>query len=73
VQEEVLPERLMSSVVLMNDYQSPIAEGPVKWLRVVEVVATPLTYVVVSALKRAEGVNAYDRKTNFNPFAVAES
>lgn len=39
----------------------------------VEVVATPLTYVVVRSLKRAEGVDAYDRKTNFNPFAVAES
>ena len=35
----------------------------------VEVVATPITYLVVSALKRAEGVDVYDRRTNFNPFA----
>jgi queuosine precursor transporter len=35
----------------------------------VEVVATPMTYVVVSWLKRAEGADAFDRRTNFNPFA----
>jgi queuosine precursor transporter len=39
----------------------------------VEVLATPFTYAVVRALKRAEGVDTFDRKTNFNPFAVAES
>src|SRR5438270_5646310 len=31
--------------------------------------ATPLTYLVVNKLKRAEGVDVYDRDTNFNPFA----
>jgi len=36
---------------------------------VVEVVATPLTYVVVRGLKRVENVDAFDRDTNFNPFA----
>jgi queuosine precursor transporter len=35
----------------------------------VEVVATPLTYWVVGRLKRAEGVDAFDVRTNFNPFA----
>ena len=35
-----------------------------------EVVATPLTYLVVGWLKRAEGVDAFDRGTNFNPFAL---
>lgn len=35
----------------------------------VEVVATPVTYFVVAKLKRIEGVDAFDRKTNFNPFA----
>jgi len=35
-----------------------------------EVVATPLTYLVVNFLKRTEGVNFFDRSTNFNPFAV---
>ncbi len=35
----------------------------------VEVAATPVTYAVVRWLKRREGVDTYDRKTNFNPFA----
>jgi uncharacterized integral membrane protein (TIGR00697 family) len=33
-----------------------------------EVVATPLTYVVVNWLKRAEGVDVFDQGTNFSPF-----
>ena len=37
-----------------------------------EVVATPLTYLVVSYLKRKEGVDVYDRGTNFNPVALAD-
>jgi len=36
----------------------------------VEVVATPVTYLVVGWLKAAEGVDAYDRHTDFNPFAL---
>src|SRR3984957_18390849 len=35
-----------------------------------EVVATPLTYKVVNFLKREEGVDYFDRQTNFNPFTV---
>jgi uncharacterized integral membrane protein (TIGR00697 family) len=35
-----------------------------------EALATPLTYKVVNFLKRSEGVNYFDRSTNFNPFAV---
>ena len=38
-----------------------------------EVLATPLTYLVVNFLKRTEGVNYFDRSTNFNPFAVREN
>lgn len=33
-----------------------------------EVIATPLTYKIVSFLKRKEGVDVYDQNTNFNPF-----
>jgi hypothetical protein len=36
---------------------------------VYETLATPLTYVVVRRLKRVEGVDTFDRGTNFNPFA----
>ncbi|HLX45321.1 MAG TPA: queuosine precursor transporter [Bryobacteraceae bacterium] len=35
---------------------------------VYEVVATPLTYLVVGFLKRSEGLDAFDYKSNFNPF-----
>ena len=35
---------------------------------VIEVVATPATYAVVGYLKRKEGLDSYDRTTNFNPF-----
>ncbi len=35
---------------------------------VYEVIATPLTYAVVGYLKRAEGVDTYDRATDFTPF-----
>jgi uncharacterized integral membrane protein (TIGR00697 family) len=36
-----------------------------------EVVATPITYRVVAALKRAESEDFYDRKTDFTPFSLA--
>ena len=38
---------------------------------VYEVLATPLTYWVVNALKRYEGVDTFDFHTNFNPFNKA--
>jgi uncharacterized integral membrane protein (TIGR00697 family) len=34
----------------------------------IEVILTPLTYSVVSFLKRSEQEDVYDRGTNFNPF-----
>ena len=34
-----------------------------------ETLATPVTYLIVNSLKRAEGIDVYDRNTNFNPFA----
>lgn len=37
-----------------------------------EVLATPLTYMVVNGLKRAEGVDTFDYHTKFNPFHVLE-
>ena len=36
----------------------------------VEALMTPLTYLMVGALKRVENEDYYDRGTNFNPFAV---
>jgi queuosine precursor transporter len=34
-----------------------------------EAAATPVTYLVVNALKKAEGVDLYDTDTDFSPFA----
>jgi queuosine precursor transporter len=35
-----------------------------------EGILTPVTYKVVAFLKRAEGVDVYDKETNFTPFSV---
>lgn len=35
-----------------------------------EIVLTPVTYRIVALLKRAEQVDFYDRKTDFNPFTI---
>ena len=35
-----------------------------------EALATPLTYLVVGWLKRAEGIDTFDRGVRFNPFAL---
>lgn len=36
----------------------------------VEALMTPVTYLIVNSLKRAESEDYYDRNTNFNPFVV---
>jgi queuosine precursor transporter len=36
-----------------------------------EALATPLTYAVVNAVKRVEGIDVYDRDTNFSPIPGA--
>ena len=38
-----------------------------------EILATPLTYLVVGYLKRVEGFDHFDRNTNFNPFVLQDS
>jgi hypothetical protein len=37
-----------------------------------EVIATPLTYLVINWLKRVEQSDAFDRHQSFNPFAFAD-
>ena len=37
-----------------------------------EVVFTPVTYLVVGFLKRAENEDFYDRGTNFTPFSLQD-
>jgi uncharacterized integral membrane protein (TIGR00697 family) len=38
-----------------------------------EAAATPLTYLVVNTLKKAEGIDVYDTNTDFNPFRAAST
>ena len=38
----------------------------------VEIVLTPLTYVVVNFLKRTEQVDTFDRETDFTPFSLRD-
>jgi hypothetical protein len=37
-----------------------------------EIIATPVTYLVINWLKRAEQVDAFDGNENFNPFSFAD-
>ncbi len=37
-----------------------------------EIILTPVTYLIVNKLKRAEGIDVYDRDINYNPFLLKE-
>jgi uncharacterized integral membrane protein (TIGR00697 family) len=58
----IYPRRVLVSVIIA-DYTMKV---------LYEVLATPLTYFVINSLKRAEGIDTFDRKTNFNPFRFAD-
>jgi uncharacterized integral membrane protein (TIGR00697 family) len=55
---------------------TPVLLGAVvtQWLvkSAYEALATPLTYAIVSLLKRREGVDVYDHHVRLNPFAIFE-
>lgn len=57
-----LPQDLLVTLILSN-YIFKVG---------VEVLATPITYAIVTFLKRAEQEDYYDRDTDFNPFALAQ-
>jgi queuosine precursor transporter len=38
-----------------------------------EIIATPLTYVIVRFLKRQERIDVFDDQTNFNPFSFRQN
>jgi uncharacterized integral membrane protein (TIGR00697 family) len=56
----VFPWSLFATLVFTN-YLFKVA---------IEAAMTPVTYLAVNRLKRAENEDYYDRDTNFNPFAV---
>ncbi|PJF36949.1 MAG: transporter [Candidatus Thermofonsia Clade 1 bacterium] len=56
--ETALPPELVGAIFISN-YLFKVA---------IEVLFTPLTYLIVNALKRAENEDYFDRATDFNPF-----
>jgi len=58
----VFPWSAFASLVLTN-YLFKVA---------VEAAMTPVTYRIAAALKRVEGVDVYDTRTDFNPFALRD-
>jgi len=56
----VLPASLLLTIIISN-YIFKVG---------LETLATPITYYVVNKLKKKEGVDVYDEKTNFNPFSL---
>jgi queuosine precursor transporter len=59
----VLPDELLVAVFVSN-YVFKVG---------VEVLLTPVTYLVVGGLKRAEGVDVYDVHTDLNPFRLSRA
>ena len=55
----VLPNSLLVAIIISN-YVFKVG---------IEVLMTPVTYIVVNFLKKKEGIDFYDYKTNFNPFS----
>ncbi|MFN7210844.1 MAG: hypothetical protein ACK4P1_10710, partial [Aggregatilineales bacterium] len=56
--ETALPLDLVAAIFISN-YIFKVA---------VEALFTPLTYLIVNRLKRAENEDYFDRQTDFNPF-----
>ena len=38
----------------------------------IEALLTPVTYLIVGKVKKIEGVDHYDKDTNFNPFSLKQ-
>lgn len=53
-------DRQMLIVIIISNYVFKLG---------VEILFTPLTYMVVKYLKKAENMDTYDTNTNFNPFS----
>ncbi len=62
------------STQMSEGQPAPTSGGHSQWFvvkPVYEAAATPLTHLV-GALQRREGVDVYDRATDFNPLLVVE-
>lgn len=56
----ILPQGLMVTIILSNYIFKTLFET----------IFTPLTYIVVNWLKKAENEDYFDKKTDFNPFVL---
>jgi|SRR5581483_7925348 len=56
----VLPQNLITTIIISNYLAKTV----------IEIIFTPVTYLIVNWLKRAEKEDYFDTKTNFNPFTV---
>ena len=80
ISSTVIGQGLDSLIFIAIAFSGQMAGGELttailsQWLfkSLYEAAATPLTYLVINALKRSEGVDAYDATTNLNPFAFHE-
>ena len=52
---------LFVSITILNHWIAKV---------IIETVLTPVTYIIVSWLKRKESVDTYDYATNYNPFTI---
>ena len=64
------PLAFYNSGIIPNDKLAAIMLAQFVLKVLVEILFTPLTYKVVSVLKRAEQEDYYDRGTNFTPFTL---
>lgn len=73
---QLLDSAVFISIAFVGIMPMEIMLGAVvtQWLvkSAYEALATPLTYAVVGYLKRAEGVDVYDRDLHFSPFSVSD-
>jgi queuosine precursor transporter len=59
---------------LLGQYRHALVSATItQWLFKTgyEILATPLTYVVVNLLKKQEGLDTHDRETNFSPLRLS--
>ncbi len=71
-----LDSAVFITIVFFDVMPSGVLLGAIvtQWLvkSAYEVIATPLTYLVVGFLKRRDGVDVYDREIDFNPLAISK-
>jgi len=79
ISSTVLGQAVDSTIFITGAFAGLLAPGlllqtvATQWIfkSLYEVVATPLTYLVVGFLKRAERQDPFDTATDFNPFSLA--